>query len=126
VDRPEGPKFDEVKEGDFLRVPTVLVDGVVREGKNFGLNKECFLFWEICHGTSISNALNVIPGANALATVHDTWMNKIDALNMGNTITDIINFATMPPALVLNYSALINQYYFQLKPAIDQSREDRK
>ncbi|THF63176.1 filamentous hemagglutinin N-terminal domain-containing protein [Pseudothauera nasutitermitis] len=120
VDRPEGAKFFPIPEDGFFRVPTVIVEGVVREGKNIGLNDVCTSALSICHGMPISNALNAVPGFNSFATLHDTWMNWLDVNKMTNVAT---NIGSMPPALILNYGSLANQYYW-LKPTVDQSREN--
>uniref|UniRef100_UPI00138DF126 hypothetical protein n=1 Tax=Halotalea alkalilenta TaxID=376489 RepID=UPI00138DF126 len=120
VDRPEGAEFLPTPEDGFFRVPTVSLEEVVREGKNIGLNKACASAFSICHGTPISNALNAVPGFNSFATLHDTWMNWLDVKEMTNMAT---NIGSMPPALILNYGSLADQYYW-LKPTIDQSREN--
>jgi filamentous hemagglutinin len=107
VDR-ENPRFIPVEESGFFRVP--LVDSVLREGKNLGFNSaQCSSIFSICHGTPISNALNTVPGLNAFATLHDTWMNKF--ANQGID-TPLTNFGTMPPSIILTYGSLIDQYRY--------------
>jgi filamentous hemagglutinin len=104
VDRGD-PKF-ELEQDEFYFVPRETVNGVLREGKNIGLNQNpCLSLTRVCHGTPISNALNTLPGFNAFATLHDTWMNQLS----NNTA---INLGTMPPALLLNYGSLIDQYRY--------------
>ena len=129
VDRPDGPTFKPLNEEGFARVPIVTIDSTVREGKNIGLNLNyllmepgCTSVLSVCHGTPISNALNVVPGFNAFATLHDTWMNWFDKHELTSKMT---NIGSMPPALILNYGAVADKYYW-LKPIIDQHREGRK
>lgn len=68
------------------------------------------------YGTPISNALNVMPGFNSFATLHDTWMNWFDKNAATNVVT---NIGTMPPAALINYGSLVNQYYW-LKPMFNE------
>jgi hypothetical protein len=49
-------------------------------------------------------------------------MNWTDANNLTNTA---INLGSMPPALMLTYSSLVNQYCW-LKPVVDQNRKVEK
>jgi filamentous hemagglutinin len=110
VDRDE-PVFDPINDeggSGLYRVPRVDVTEVLkREGKNIGLNENpCISIMQICHGTPISNALNTLPGFNAFATLHDTWMNKPDFMNLAT------NLGTMPPALLLTFGSLIDQYRY--------------
>jgi filamentous hemagglutinin len=110
LDRPGGPRFEPVIENSGLpRVPQVVVDGVVREGKNIGLNQPCTSLVAICHGTPISNALNTLPGFNAFATLHDTWGNWLDEKGKWNALT---NIGSMPPALLINYGSLLDNFYY--------------
>jgi filamentous hemagglutinin len=105
VDRDDS-KYKPIEQDGLFRVPQVAVEGVLREGKNIGLNQNpCTSITQICHGTSISNALNTLPGFNAFATLHDTWMNQLS----NNTA---INLGTMPPAFLLTYGNLIDQYRY--------------
>ncbi len=112
VDRPDDPVFKAVK-GDggtgLIRVPQVVIDGGAREGKNIGLNQPCASVVAVCHGTPISNALNTVPGFNAFATLHDTWGNWLDDNDKWNTLT---NIGSMPPALLINYGSLLDQFYY--------------
>jgi filamentous hemagglutinin len=106
VDR-ENPVFNPISEGGLFRVPTEIVNGVIREGNNVGFNQNpCLSFTGICQGTPISNTLNTLPGFNAFATLHDTWMNQP---GFTNTAT---NLSTMPPALMLTYGSLLDQYRY--------------
>ncbi|BAQ78055.1 two-partner secretion domain-containing protein [Pseudomonas sp. St29] len=107
VDRPGGPVFTPSEGG---LVPQELKDGVIREGKNIGLNRElgCASFYSICHGTPISNGLNKVPGFNAFATLHDTWMINPKDFNAPMSFSE--NIGTMPPALIVNYGALYDKY----------------
>ena len=109
VDR-GNPKFDYVEEDGFYRVPRVLVNGVLREGKNLGHNEECVSIFRICHGTPISNAISALPGMNAFATLHDSWGEWMDkTAGVWNTAT---NIGSMPPSLLVNYGALLDQYRY--------------
>ena len=106
VDR-GNPVFNPISEGGLFRVPTVNVNDVIREGNNVGLNQNpCLSLTGICQGMPISNALNTLPGFNAFATLHDTWMNTP---GFTNTAT---NLGTMPPALMLTYGSLLDQYRY--------------
>jgi filamentous hemagglutinin len=105
VDR-DNPKFTPDAEGGLFRVPREQVNGIWVEGKNIGLNQYCVSVLAVCHGTPISNALNTLPGFNAFATLHDTWMNNPGFMNTAT------NLGTMPPALLLTYGSLIDQYRY--------------
>ncbi|MFZ6045085.1 DUF637 domain-containing protein [Pseudomonas sp. CR3202] len=118
VDREGGEKFEALEGG---LVPLALKDGIVREGKNIGLNQSCESFLAICHGTPISNAVNLVPGMNSFATLHDTWMNMVEAakraewqalgaIGVPPEMNVLENIGTMPPALILNYGALYDRY----------------
>ena len=110
VDRQDGPKYTSLQEGDLYRVPREMVNGVLREGKNIGFNDNtCSSLISVCHGTPTSNALNTLPGFNAFATLHDTWMNKFEKIGSDSSFT---NFGTMPSALLLTYGGLIDQYKY--------------
>ena len=110
VDRAD-PVVDKLdNEGGLYRMTRVMVNGVLREGKNIGHNEQCMSIVSICHGTPISNALNTLPGFNAFATLHDgwgEWMAKTGGI--WNTGT---NIGSMPPALIVNYGALLDQYRY--------------
>jgi filamentous hemagglutinin len=121
VDR-EDPKFTPVQEGGFYRVPQVAVDGVLREGKNIGLNEACSSIVAICHGTPISNSLNLLPGFNSFGTLHDNWMNYFEKQKMDNVF---MNIGTMPPALLLNYGSLLDQYPY-LRNIKQETKKDAK
>ena len=108
VDR-ENPvsTFDE--ENGLFRPSRVMVNGVLREGKNVGHNELCLSVLKVCHGTPASNALNTLPGFNAFATLHDgwgEWMAQGKQWNIGT------NLGSMPPALLVNYGALLDQYRY--------------
>ena len=120
VDRQTGAEY-EIGPDKF--VPRELVGGVMREGKNIGLNnvKGCSGFYALCHGTSIGNMLNKIPGFNSFATLHDGWMIDLET-SKGSEMSDFENFGSMPPALVVNYGALYDKY----RPLIDRERESEK
>jgi filamentous hemagglutinin len=112
VDREKSPVYEYTKnEGgsDFQRVPRVILDGVLREGKNIGLNEPCSSIVAICQGTPISNGLNLFPGFNSFGTLHDTWMNWFEFQKSENIFT---NISTMPAALILNYGSLVDQYKY--------------
>ncbi|NTZ73800.1 hemagglutinin, partial [Pseudomonas protegens] len=123
VDREIGPKFTAL-EGGF--VPQELKDGVIREGKNIGLNEylgdSCNSFFSICHGMPISDLLNRVPGFNAFATLHDGMMVRLeDYKDAPMSIYE--NIGSMPPALVINYGALYDKY----RPLIDvEKKRDKK
>jgi hypothetical protein len=109
VDR-DNPKFDSVEEGGLFRVPQVTVNDVLREGKKIGFNaNDCASVLSVCHGTTISNGLNTLPGFNAFATLHDTWMNKFQQLGSDSAA---MNFGTMPPAIFITYGSLLDQYRY--------------
>lgn len=75
VDRQEGAQY---AAGSDKFVPMELLDGVMREGKNIGLNRidDCASFYAVSHGTPISNMLNKVPDFNAFATLHDGWSHE--------------------------------------------------
>jgi filamentous hemagglutinin len=99
------PLNDEGGSG-LYRVPREKINGIWVEGKNIGLNQQCSHLLAVCHGTPISNALNTLPGFNAFATLHDTWMNNPGFMNTAT------NLGTMPPALMLTYGSLLDQYRY--------------
>lgn len=110
VERPEGSAFDD----ELGYVPQVLVDGKWREGKNIGFNiglsePECNNFYSICHGTNISNFLNIAPGFNSFATLHDQWMVDVSRVK-GEAMGVVENFGSMVPALFINYGAIYEKY----------------
>ena len=108
VDRQDGPKYTSLQEGDLYRVPREMVNGVLREGKNIGFNDNtCSSLISVCHGTPTSNALNTLPGFNAFATLHDTWGEWLAKDKAWNLVT---NLGSMPPALLVTYSSLTDQY----------------
>jgi filamentous hemagglutinin len=110
VDRGD-PAVKLEKEGDLYRMPRETVNGVLREGKNVGLNENpCLSLTRICHGTPISNALNTLPGFNAFATLHDGWGEWLD--KNGNNWNLGTNLGSMPPALMLSYGSLLDQYRY--------------
>jgi hypothetical protein len=109
VDR-EDPVVGQLdQENGLYRMTRVMVNGVLREGKNVGLDQLCVSAMSVCHGTPISNALNTLPGFNAFATLHDgwgEWMKSGKNWNVGS------NLGSMPPALIVNYGALLDQYRY--------------
>jgi filamentous hemagglutinin len=110
VDR-NNPMVDTLdQENGLYRMPREIVNGELREGKNIGLNENpCLSITRICHGTPISNALNTLPGFNAFATLHDGWgerMRQGGSWNLGT------NLGSMPPALMLTYGSLLDQYRY--------------
>jgi filamentous hemagglutinin len=86
------------------------VNGVLREGKNLGHNRDCFSIFSICHGTPISNAISTLPGMNAFATLHDSWGEWMD--KKGGVWNTATNIGSMPPSLLVNYGALLDQYRY--------------
>ena len=107
----ENPVVDSLdQENGLYRMKRVMVNGVLREGKNVGHNRSCPSVINICHGTPISNALNTVPGFNSFATLHDGWgewfKQNGDNWNIGT------NLGSMPPALLVNYGALLDQYRY--------------
>ena len=109
VDR-DNPKFETVKEGGLFRVPIVTVNDVIREGNNIGFNENpCLSFTGICQGMPISNGLNTLPGFNAFATLHDSWGEWLANGKNWNLAT---NLGGMPPALVVTYASLLDQYRY--------------
>ncbi|WP_347904657.1 filamentous hemagglutinin N-terminal domain-containing protein [Pseudomonas purpurea] len=130
VDRAGGAEFTELLGG---LVPREWIDGVLREGKNIGLNKVCEAMLAVCHGTLISDIANQVPGMNAFATLHDTWMNKVilnklvewkaaGSIGLKPDMTLFENLGTMPPALVVNYGAL----YDKFRPLIEQTKREAR
>lgn len=113
VDRDTGPAYEAGADGF---VPRQYTDGVMREGKNIGLNKAvgCDSFYAVCHGTPISNMLNQVPGFNAFATLHDGWMIDLEAYK-GTSMSMFENLGSMPPALITNYGALYDKYRPQIE-----------
>jgi filamentous hemagglutinin len=106
----ENPVVDTLdQENGLYRMPRAMVNGVLREGKNVGHNELCSSALKVCHGTPISNALNTLPGFNAFATLHDGWGEWIKQGNNWNLAT---NLGSMPPALLVNYGALFDQYRY--------------
>jgi filamentous hemagglutinin len=120
VDRQEGAQY---AAGSDKFVPMELADGVMREGKNIGLNKidGCASFYAVCHGTPISNMLNKVPGFNAFATLHDGWMIDLEAYK-GTEMSVFENLGSMPPALLVNYGALYDKY----RPLIEMEKNREK
>ena len=59
----------------------------------------------MCQGGPISNFMNQIPGINAVATIHDSWLK-----GLGNNMSDFVNYGTMIPAGIVGYGALYNKY----------------
>lgn len=109
VDR-NNPVVDTLdQENGFYRMPRDSVNGVLREGKNIGLNQPCVSALAVCHGTPISNALNILPGFNAFATLHDGWG---DWLKNGGDWNVGTNLGSMPPALMVTYASLLDQYRY--------------
>lgn len=110
VDRPDGSNFDDSSGV----VPQVNISGYLQEGKNIGLNlpltdSACAGFYSICHGTAVSNVLNEIPGFNAFATLHDQWMISLEKTK-GTDMTLFENIGSMPPAVIVNYGAIYEEY----------------
>jgi len=118
-DRAGGPKFVELEDG---LVPREWINGEWVEGKNIGLNASCESLLAVCHGTLISNIANSVPGMNAFATLHDTWMDKLIIAKGGVDMTLFENLGTMPPALVVNYGALYDKY----RPLIEQTKKEAR
>ena len=106
-DKPVVETLDQ--ENGLYRMPRVIVNGVLREGKNVGHDKLCASLIQVCHGTPISNALNTLPGFNAFATLHDGWGEWMKQGKNWNLAT---NLGSMPPALLVNYGALFDQYRY--------------
>ena len=110
VDR-DKPVVDTLdQENGLYRMPRVMVNGVLREGKNVGLDQLCLSVLSVCHGTPISNALNTLPGFNAFATLHDGWGEWLD--KNGKNWNPGTNIGTMPPALLVTYGSLLDQYRY--------------
>ncbi|MFJ2357406.1 hemagglutinin repeat-containing protein [Pseudomonas fluorescens] len=118
-DRAGGPKVDQLDGGLVARE---WVAGEWIEGKNIGLNDSCTSLLAVCHGTLISNIANSVPGMNAFATLHDTWMNKLIIAKDGVNMTWWENLGTMPPALAVNYGALYDKY----RPLIEQTKRESR
>ncbi|WP_413817397.1 hemagglutinin repeat-containing protein [Pseudomonas sp. P8_241] len=121
VDRQGGAQY---AAGLDKFVPMELVDGVMREGNNIGLNRidDCASFYAVCHGTPISNLLNKVPGFNAFATLHDGWMMDLEA-HKGTGMSVFENLGSMPPALLVNYGALYDKYLPLIE--VEKNREKK-
>jgi filamentous hemagglutinin len=109
VDRDEPVVETLDRENGLYRMPRAMVNDVLSEGKNLGHNRLCVSLIAICHGTPISNGLNTLPGLNAFATLHDGWGEWMKQGGNWNLAT---NLGSMPPALLVNYGALIDQYRY--------------
>ncbi|WP_022665050.1 hypothetical protein [Desulfospira joergensenii] len=74
------------------------------EGKLvFGFNKKLTgHFWKdfFTQGGPLSKSMNYIPGMNAMAHLHDFWMNSLFD-NM------LVNFGTMPLAAAITYGSVL-------------------
>ncbi|WP_299491924.1 FG-GAP-like repeat-containing protein [uncultured Shewanella sp.] len=92
-----GPGGDAVGKGQ-LQMP---VEGANNIGtQNKILDSECIA----CEGGAVSEALNYVPGINAVAGVHDVFQ-----VSLGTGIArDILNVPGMIPAAVLTYSAALS------------------
>jgi len=62
-----------------------------------------------CCKAPISNALNTLPGFNAFATLHDSWGEWLANGKNWNLTT---NLGSMPPALLVSYGSLTDQYRY--------------
>ncbi|MBF7145014.1 hypothetical protein HBH25_22535 [Pseudomonas sp. hsmgli-8] len=113
VDRDSGPQYEPLKDG---YVPQINEGGVLREGKNIGLNlvEGCDKFYSVCHGTPVSNILNQVPGFNGFATLHDGWMINLEAYK-GGDMSIFENLGSMPPALLVNYGSLYDRYRVEIE-----------
>lgn len=58
-----------------------------------------------CEGSTFSQIINAIPGGNAFSTFHDV-IGDYSQLYLGGFPT-VLNYAMLPPAIVLTYTALI-------------------
>ncbi|WP_236185437.1 hypothetical protein [Pseudomonas protegens] len=114
-------------------MPRVTISGIEREGNDVGLNQACTSLLAIFHGMLLSNFLSDVPGVNAFATLHDTWMNRLIELKklswqLGGSLGEkpdmsiFENIGSMPPALIVNCGAIIDKY----RPLTDAVRKDEK
>lgn len=99
-----------------------LVDVEWREGKNIGLNRligkvGCKSIFSVCHGTLISNGLNIVPGFNSFATLHDQWMLDLFEAKGGVPMNIFENISSMMPSLLINYGALYEKYKIKVEKA---------
>ncbi|WP_066710905.1 hypothetical protein [Curvibacter delicatus] len=117
--------YAQVTEGDLtangalldgtdvqIDAASVLNSGTIQGRRVINLNAQTVtnLGGEIrAQNTAISTALNTVPGFNAFAILHDTWGNWLDDNGKWNTLT---NLGSMPPALLINYSSLLDQNYY--------------
>jgi filamentous hemagglutinin len=109
VDR-ETPQYTFDDKNGFYRAPREIIDGVLREGNNIGLNTDpCLSITQICHGMPISNFLNTLPGFNAFATLHDGWG---ESMNQGGNWNLATNLGSMPAAFLVSYGAIFDQYSY--------------
>jgi filamentous hemagglutinin len=107
----KNPVSAPLQEDGHFRVQRVLVDGEWRDTNNVGLGQLCTSAFAICQGKPISNALNITPGFNSFATLHDTWGNWLGHVKLWNGIT---NIGSMPPSLVIAYAHLADQYRYAM------------
>ena len=93
-----GPGGAAVGKGD-LQMP---VEGANNIGtQNAKLTPDCIA----CEGGRLSEALNQVPGVNAVAGVHDVMQ-----VNLGTGIArDIFNVPGMIPAAAFTYTAVLSQ-----------------
>ena len=82
-------------------------------GKNVvGWNEELTgNFWKdfLRHDGFGSRALNLVPGINATAGLHDKWVNSLSA-SMGADYNQFVNFGTTLPSAAVSYSAIAGNY----------------
>ena len=57
----------------------------------------------------LSKVLNLIPGINATAGLHDYWTNKMSD-QMGDDYSQVLNFGSIPPSVAITYAAIIGNY----------------
>ncbi len=109
-------------EGGY--VPQIAEGGIIREGKNIGLNStiNCDSFYSVCHGTPVSNILNQVPGFNGFATLHDGWMINLAAYKKAD-MSLFENLGSMPPALLVNYGSLYDKYFTAIE---SEKKRDNK
>ena len=67
-------------------------------------------------GGALSVVANQVPGLNAVAYFHDTWMNQL-----GSSFNAFTNYSTMPAAAFVGYGALLDGP-LSVQLAVDRSK----
>ncbi|MGH7240642.1 MAG: hypothetical protein ACREHG_11400, partial [Candidatus Saccharimonadales bacterium] len=108
IKNPDGRTTYDRLTYDHNRAPRVQdpQTGEWRETRNFGLNRtdpETGLPCYMCQGSGFSNFVNPFPGMNAIATLHDDFMNNLPWSNS-------LSIVMMPPAAIISEVSILEQY----------------